>query len=130
MDVLTGNSMYMMQKSLDYLWQNQTCILDNIANVETPNYKAKYATFEDSLNRAILTSGNNNSDSLATNARRAIDGADIEINVAEYESTRADDNGVNITEQNVELSRNAYQMQFVMDTISQDYNILRSAIKG
>ncbi len=128
MQISSSNSMVMMQKSLDYLWQNQSCILDNIANVETPGYKAKYATFEDALNNALLSS--NDTDNISRNARKAIEDADIEVLTAENESTRVDDNGVNITEQSVELARNAYQMQFVMNSISQDFDILRTAIKG
>ncbi len=128
MEVLNSNSMLMMQKSLDYLWQNQTCILDNISNVETPGYKAKYATFEDALNNAILSTSE--TDNISRNARRAIEGAEIEILTAENESTRMDDNGVNITEQSVELARNAYQIQYVMNAITQDFTMLRAAIKG
>ena len=41
-----------------------------------------------------------------------------------------DDNGVNITEQAVELARNGYQLQYVMDSISSDFSILRTAIRG
>lgn len=39
-----------------------------------------------------------------------------------------DDNGVDITAQSVELARNGYQMQYVMDAISSDFSILRAAI--
>lgn len=39
--------MLLLQRSMEYLWDKQTCILDNIANVETPGYKTKYATFEE-----------------------------------------------------------------------------------
>ena len=38
--------------------------------------------------------------------------------------------GVNLTEQNVELVRNAYQLQYVMTSISGTLNGLRSAIRG
>ena len=49
MDFLTNNSFRMMEKSMDFLWAKQAAILDNIANAETPNYKAKVVRFEDSL---------------------------------------------------------------------------------
>ena len=45
MDALTSNSLLMMERSMDFLWTKQTAILDNLANVETPNYKTKYVTF-------------------------------------------------------------------------------------
>ncbi len=125
---ITNSSMFMMQKSLDYLWTKQSAILDNISNVETPGYKAKYVTFEDALNNAILSSTDERG--ITKNAQRAISSADIEVHINETESTRLDGNSVNITEQSVELSRNAYQMQFVMDSISTDLSILRTAISG
>ena len=49
MDALTSNSLLMMERSMDFLWTKQTAILDNLANVETPNYKTKYVTFEETL---------------------------------------------------------------------------------
>ncbi len=127
MDVLTSNSLYMMQRSLDYLWSKQTCILDNIANVETPNYQAKYVTFEDTLKQAILDSAAESHTSAAI--RQAIQDTPVVIHQAE-ESTRQDDNGVDITAQAVELSSNAYQMQYVMNSISTDFSTLRTVIRG
>jgi hypothetical protein len=53
MERLASNSMMMLQRSMEYLWSKQTCILDNIANAETPGYQTKYATFEESLQKAI-----------------------------------------------------------------------------
>jgi flagellar basal-body rod protein FlgB len=41
-----------------------------------------------------------------------------------------DDNGVNITEESVELARNAYQIQYVMQSINNRLSILRTAISG
>ena len=46
------------------------------------------------------------------------------------ESTRLDDNGVNITEQSVELARNGYQIQYVMDALSNDISTIRAVIRG
>ena len=40
MDFLSTNSSLLMEKSLGFLWTKQAAILDNIANAETPNYKA------------------------------------------------------------------------------------------
>lgn len=127
MDGLTSNTMLMLQRSMEYLWSKQNCILDNIANVETPGYQTKYATFEESLRQAIQSASNNSAPS--SSVRQAIEEAPIEIHQAE-ESTRLDDNGVNVTEQMVELVREGYQMQYVMQAISSDFSLLRAAING
>ena len=119
--------MAMLYKSMDYLWSKQTCILDNIANVETPGYQTKYVTFEESLQQAIRSASRDGRPVAAM--RQAIEGAQPVIHEA-AETTRMDGNGVDVTEQMVELTREAYQMQYVMDAISRDFSMLRTAISG
>ena len=129
MQLLQTNTQLMLQRSMEYLWQKQTCILDNIANVETPGYQVKYATFEDALDNALQeTAGTSNTASSAA-LRQAIAEPQVEIHQAE-ESVRADGNGVNITEQAVELARNGYQQQYVFNSISNEFTLLRTAIRG
>ena len=128
MGLLENNSALMLQRSMNFLWTKQSCILDNIANAETPNYKTKYATFEESLDNAIRRAAGEKQGKNAA-FREAIEGSQLEVHQAQ-ESTRMDDNGVNITEQAVELARNGYQLQYVMDSISSDFSILRTAIRG
>lgn len=126
--LLESNSALMLQRSMNFLWTKQSCVLDNIANAETPNYKTKYATFEESLDNAIRqVAGEKQGKNAAF--REAIEDSQLEVHQAQ-ESTRMDDNGVNITEQAVELARNGYQLQYVMDSISSDFSILRTAIRG
>lgn len=128
MGLLESNSALMLQRSMNFLWTKQSCILDNIANAETPNYKTKYATFEESLDNAIRQAAEEKQGKNAA-FREAIEDSQLEVHQAQ-ESTRMDDNGINITEQAVELARNGYQLQYVMDSISSDFSILRTAIRG
>ena len=128
MGLLESNSALMLQRSMNFLWTKQSCILDNIANAETPNYKTKYATYEESLDNAIRQAAGEKQGKNAA-FREAIEDSQLEVHQAQ-ESTRMDDNGVNITEQAVELARNGYQLQYVMDSISSDFSILRTAIRG
>lgn len=127
MDFLSSNSMLMMEKSMGYLWTKQAAILDNIANAETPNYKTKVVTFEESLRSKLEAAGRTNSPRAAI--REVLEENEFAVMEAQ-ESTRMDDNGVNVTEQSVELVRNAYQIQYVMQSISSDLNVLRIAING
>lgn len=124
MNALTSNSMLMMERSLNFLWTKQVAILDNLGNVETPNYKAKYVTFEEAL-RSRLQSASSVKD-----MRQVIDTAAPTVHVAENESARMDENGVDATEQTIEMARNAIQMQTVMNAISGDYTLLRTVIRG
>lgn len=125
MDFLCTNSTFLLKKSMDYLWTNQSCILNNIANAETPGYKPQYATFEESLDQAIQSAVRQGAK--ASQIHKAIDQTEIQVEEAP-QSVRMDDNGVDITQQSAELARNGYQLQYVMDAMTRDFSILRTAI--
>jgi flagellar basal-body rod protein FlgB len=118
----------MLEKSMGFLWTKQAAHLDNISNVETPNYKKKTVTFEESLrdriNKAAASPSNAKS-----KVRKVLESSDFAVTESD-EETRMDDNGVNITEESVELARNAYQIQYVMQSINNRLSILRTAISG
>lgn len=111
-----------------FLWSKQTAILDNLSNVETPNYKTKYVTFEEALRSRLQSASSAHSPTASI--RDALTNAKPITNEANSESTRMDGNGVNVTEQSVELARNAYQLQYAMNAISTDLSTLRAAIRG
>ena len=144
MDFLTSNSQLLLEKSMEFLWTKQAAILDNIANAETPNYKAKVVTFEESLRtrleqrlaaaRAAALRGGSGMAQTAgrvstSSSRQIIQEAEPYVFEAD-ESTRMDDNGVNTTDQMVELIRNAYQQQYVYQAINKHYAILQTAVRG
>lgn len=127
MDFLSTNSFLMMEKSMGFLWTKQAAILDNISNAETPNYKAKVVTFEESLREQLEKAGETSRP--RREVRRVLE--NTEFGVTEHlESTRMDDNGVNVTEQSMEMIRNAYQIQYVMSSINSDLTVLRTAVQG
>ena len=138
MDFLTSNSQLLLEKSMGYLWTKQAAILDNIANAETPNYKAKVVTFEDSLRiqlerrlaaGRVSVPGDGSQQPFLSSVRRVIEDAEPEVFEAQ-EQTRMDDNGVNVTSEMTELMRNAYQQQYVYQAISKHYSILKTAMGG
>lgn len=128
MDFVTSNSELMMEQSMRFLWSKQTAILDNISNAETPGYKTKYVTFEESLKNSLRSASGAAAPAAAF--RRALESARPTVRAAADESARMDGNGVNLTEQGVELARNTYQLRYAMNSISGNLNILRTAIKG
>ena len=127
MDFLTSNSMLMLERSKDFLWTKQAALLDNIANVETPNYKAKVVTFEESLRGKLLQASRRAAPAKAM--RQALEGSSARVTEQDVQ-TRMDDNGVNVTAQAAEAIRNAYQMRYVMSSLNTDLAILNSAIRG
>lgn len=124
---LTSNSLFMTERSLSFLWAKQTVLLENIVHAETPGYHTKYVTFEEQLRQALETAGRAGQPRQA--ARRTLERAQWTVEEAD-EAVRADGNGVNISEQSVELVRNGYQLQYVMQSISSDLSRLRIAITG
>ena len=127
MELLSSNSFLMMEKSMEFLWAKQAAILDNISNAETPNYKPKVVTFEETLREKLQRAQEKDPPSKVT--REAIRSAEYSVKEKPV-STRMDDNGVNVTEQSVEMIRNAYQLQYVMKSIDSDLTILKAAIQG
>lgn len=129
MDWLTNNSMRMMEKSLDYVWQRQQIISQNIANVETPGYKAKYLTFEDTLRQKLL--GAQRSELMrGTKVQNAIESTSSRVHTSSEMSTKLDGNNVNIDAENVELARTQLQYDYLIRQISDQFTRLRAVIKG
>lgn len=127
MDFLTSNSLLLMEKSMGFLWTKQAAILDNIANAETPNYKPKVVTFEETIRSKLeaARSGVRPRQSV----RKVLD--ESEFAVTEHlDATRMDENGVNVTAQSVEAIRNAYQMRYVLNAINSDLKLVHTAVRG
>ena len=95
MNFLSSNSDLMMEKAMNFLWTKQAAILDNIANAETPNYRAKVVTFEESLKEKLEAA--QNAAKPKHSVRGVLENADYFVQ-EQMEVTRMDDNGVNVTE--------------------------------
>lgn len=132
MSFLTSNTMLMTQRAMDYLWEKQSVIANNVTNAETPGYKAKYVTFEQELRQKLeqASAAGGSADPIGRKAmREGILNSDIvthEVN----ETARLDGNGVNVTEQNVELSRAYIQYQLTTRAFADEMSRLRAAIRG
>ena len=125
--VLTNNSMRMLEKSMDYLWAKETAHLDNITNAETPGYKVKTVSFEEAFEARLRAAAVG--DRGGQRVRGAIESSTWEV-TEDNEITRMDENGVNVLEQMVEATRAAYQIQYVMQSISSNITTLHAAITG
>ena len=127
MNVLTGSNFGILERSADFLWAKQAAILDNIANAETPGYKTKTVTFEEAFEQQLRAAQK------SANPRKAI-GEVIENATWDVfedgESVVSNDNGVNVTEQSVELIRNSYQLSQVYRSITGNISIMKAAISG
>ena len=127
-DYISSNSMLMLERAMNFQWTKQETLLDNIVNADTPGYKAKYVTFEealrDNLRRAQV------GETPVSTMRGVLKAAQHTVRTAEDESFRMYENGVNVAEQQLELVRNAYQIQHVYNALNSDMQRLLMAIRG
>ena len=128
-DFTSSNTQLMLERSMQFGWTKQTAMLDNIVNGDTPGYKAKYVTFEEALDSSIR-SALHRTDRRMSTMRSAISRSQPVVHVAEDESMRMDDNGVNVAEQELEATRNALQIQYTMDAINSNLSLMRTLIRG
>ena len=128
--LLYSNSQLLLERAMNFQWTKQAAINDNIVNAETPNYKAKYVTFEEALDAKIRAALHGDGKRKLSDIRSAIDRAQPVVHVAQAESTRMDDNGVSITDQETEAVRNAYQMEYTIEAINSNLSLLRTLIRG
>ncbi|XOQ43489.1 MAG: Flagellar basal body rod protein FlgB [Clostridium sp.] len=114
----------LLAKDLDGLWARQQAISDNIANFETPGYKTKTVSFEDQLRAQVARGG--------TTDERIQNIEDVQpvTVVAEDEMFRADGNGVDLEQQNIELARTQLNYYYSVDQLSEAFARLKTAIGG
>lgn len=123
---LDNNMFDLSRKVLDFVWQKQTVTMDNIANAETPEYKAKYVTFEDELKNKL----DSQSGKTASDIRSTINSVEAQVHESNDESTRADGNNVNVDVESMELAKAALQYEFLLKSYNDDLTRLRTVIKG
>lgn len=126
MNFLDNNMFDLSRKVLDFVWQKQTVTMDNIANAETPGYKAKYVTFEDELKNKL----GSQSGKTASDIRSTINSVEAQVHESNDESTRADGNNVNVDVESMELAKAALQYEFLLKSYNDDLTRLRTVIKG
>ncbi len=120
----------LLKTSADYSWTRNEIISSNIANVDTPNYKRQDVSFESVLTHAI-GKAKSSSHSL-TEVVRNINYNHVAPTVYTDHSNmsfRLDGNNVDIDVEEVELASNQLYYQGVTDSITQNFNRIKSALQ-
>ncbi|MEL7657112.1 MAG: flagellar basal body rod protein FlgB [Bacillota bacterium] len=119
----------LLQRALDGTWQKQRAIANNIANHETPGYKAVKVSFEDSLDQELRKIGST-AQTKEQIAKALEDIKNSEINVFSDNSTseRADGNNVNLDLENIEMAKMQIQYQYLTRGMTDMFSRLRYAI--
>lgn len=120
--MLQTKSEILLNGALDGLAARHRAFAQNIANVETPGYKAIDVRFEDQLRRV--------SDALNGQFAMGPEGSDLDFSeVADDQvSGRPDDNGVQVDTQIIRLEENAMTYEALSQAAIAKNEILKSAI--
>ena len=124
---LYGNSIGMMSKALDFLWEKESVISNNLANVETPGYKAQYVTFEEEFQNRLKAAS---ADPSGAAVRDAVGASRYTVHTSRNETARADGNNVNADSEMMELTRTSLQYQYLLRSVSSDISRLNTVITG
>jgi len=122
---LDSVSINAMNKDLDGLWARQQAISNNLANVETPGYKAQTVSFEDQLQAQL-------SNKSATEKETANNIKNIQPVTTEStdETFRLDGNGVDLEAENVEMARTQYNYMYTLRAMTDSFSRLKTVING
>ena len=128
---MIGDSMTfaILQKALDGTWQRQRAIANNIANHETPGYKAIKVSFEESLKREIekLENGIPSKEQMAKSLE-AIRNSKIDISQDRSTAMRADRNNVDMDLENIEMAKAQIQYTYLTRSVTDMFARLRYAV--
>ena len=122
-----GTSVSLDERTLDLLWERQNITMNNIANVDTPNYKARFITFENALARSIKA--NEVTSRPEPNIDKAIRHSNVAVHRTANETMRLDGNNVDMDQEQVQLAKTTYEYQYMVQSISNELSRLRSAVK-
>ncbi len=120
------NYINVLQRASEASAKRHEVISNNIANVDTPNYKRQDVNFQNVLNGAIHNSSTldeavANIDLQTLNANVYTDGSAL--------SYRLDGNNVDIETENAYLAENQIRYYTLIDSITQEFSRLQSVIK-
>lgn len=114
-------SMDVGTKAIDALWKRGNAISDNVANADTPGYHEKSVSFENQLDQALSDNHLDESE---------LSGVSPQLQVDTGTVSTADQNGVDMESQMVELMRNQLQYNYLTRGVSDQLSMLKTAAGG
>lgn len=122
------NYVNVLDKAADASWIRNEVISNNIANVDTPNYKRQDVEFESYLLAQL--EGANSSSLKKTFAGMDLDSLTSTIYTDSNSlSYRLDGNNVDIDTENVELASNQLKYQALVSSINNEFSMIKSAMQ-
>ena len=119
-----------LKAAADASWTREEVLTNNIANVDTPNYKRQDVDFTTYL-RSALSRTNGGSSSL-TNRVNNLNYNDIAIRTYTDNSTlsyRLDGNNVDLSTENVELASEQINYYALIDSMINEFSRFKTVLK-
>lgn len=119
-----------LKAAADASWTREEVLTNNIANVDTPNYKRQDVDFTTYL-RSALSRTNGGSSSL-TNRVNNLNYNDIAIKTYTDNSTlsyRLDGNNVDLSTENVELASEQINYNALIDSMNDEFSRFKTVLK-
>lgn len=117
-----------LNKAANASWKRETVLANNIANVNTPNYKRKDVDFESVLKQELNHSKYVALDDKVANVHLNHLNAQTYTDSSQY-SYRLDGNNVDIDVEEVELASEQIRYQALTDSMTQEISRLKSVMK-
>ena len=119
-----------LKAAADASWTREEVLTNNIANVDTPNYKRQDVDFTTYLNSAL--SRTNGGSSSLTNSVNNINYNDVAIRTYTDNSTlsyRTDGNNVDLSTENVELAAEQINYNALIDSMNNEFSRFKAVLK-
>ena len=129
------NEVGFMELGLKLRSQRQQVLATNIANVDTPNYKAQDFDFKDAMKSALTSSGATagmvvTNDRHINNGTSASSGALATTKPRQQLQNSADGNTVDMSVETVQFTENALQYEALVSLINSTFKNINSVIQG
>lgn len=118
-----------LDKAADASWLRNETIANNIANVDTPNYKRQDTNFQEVLSEALGDTRYTTMDEKVKNIKTGDLEASVYTDYSGY-SYRVDGNNVDIDTENTILAKNQLVYEGLLDSVSQEFKNLQAAMKS
>lgn len=126
---LFSNTITSLEKAISQSTAKQKVISNNIANVDTPNYKAQEVRFDTALSNEMQKLHANK-----TNSKHIeFGGSDVSsYRIVTKNNTNYNHNGnnVDIDQEMTEMAKNQIQYNALIERLSGKFNSLKTVIKG
>lgn len=126
-DKMFDSTMPGLTRALDLTWRRHQAITSNIANAETPQYRAVDLNFERELQAAF---GNDSNTMKVTNTKHLDEAGSQPAHLVQdfTGATKADGNNVDIDIQMGKLAQNSAQYSIAANLMRKKFGILRRLI--